>query len=519
VAGRKSAEGRIAGGASVVGSATLLSRVFGYVRDFLTAFFFGAGLEADAFFVAFRVANLLRRLVGEGALTSSFVPIFTDELERRGRAEAAKLASRVFTLFFLILVALSALGMAFSTEIVRVLSPGFETDPEKFALTAGLTRWLFPYMVAIGMVALSMGVLNSLKHFAAPALSPVLLNAAMIAAMLVLSPALDVPIYSLVYGVIIGGCLQFAMQLPFMRSRGFMPRPAFGFSDPAIKKIFTLMGPAAIGVGVYQLNIFVTMYFASSLPEGSVSYLYYSSRLMELPLGVFAVAIATAALPALSEHAAKGETAEFKTSLAFALRLVNFVTIPATIGFIMLSSPIIEVLFQRGEFGANNTYGTAYALWFYALGLVPVAATRVLVSVFYAMKDTRTPVVAAFLALVGNVIFSIALMGPMTHGGLALATTLAACVNFAFLFYLLRRRFGRIGAKAVLSSSIKSLVASAVMGAVILALMKTFNVEVAGKAIKSAFVIGSVIAGAGVYVVVSVVLKNTEIRVLKGFIR
>jgi putative peptidoglycan lipid II flippase len=291
----------IAGAASIVGSATMLSRVFGYVRDAVIAYYLGAGLAADAFFVAFRIANFLRRLVGEGALTPAFVPIFTEELNRRSPEDISKLVGKIFTLFFIILLVITGLGIYFSDYLVLLLSPGFAADPEKFSLTVDLTRWMFPYMLFIGLVAMSMGILNTLRHFAAPALSPVLFNISIIVSAVIFAPILEVPVYAVVIGVLLGGVLQLILQMPFLKSRGMLPMPNFRFNDPAIKRLFLLMGPATLGVGVYQLNIFVTTRFASTLAEGSVSYLYYASRLMELPLGVFAVAVSTAVLPSLSE--------------------------------------------------------------------------------------------------------------------------------------------------------------------------------------------------------------------------
>jgi putative peptidoglycan lipid II flippase len=431
-----------------MGLATLLSRVLGYIRDAVIAWGFGAGLYADSFFVAFRVSNLFRRLVGEGALTSSFVPIFTEELGQRSRAEATRLVSKVFTLFLVILVALALLGIVFSEPLIWLLSPGFADVPGKFTLTVKLTRVMFPYMVFIGLMAIAMGVLNSLRHFLAPAISPVFFNISIIVCAVLLAPLLKVPVYALAAGVLIGGLFQFLLQIPYLKRYGMAPGIDFGFTDPAIKRIFVLMGPALLGVGVYQLNIFVTMNFASRLAEGSVSYLYYASRLMELPLGVFAVSVSTAVLPSLSEYVSKKDFDSFRESLSFSLRLVNFVTIPATLGLLVLSLPIIDILFTRGEFGAFAAKETAFALYFYAVGLVPVASSRILVSVFYSLKDTTTPVLVALGSFFFNIIMCLVLMGPLRHGGLALATSLSATLNFVCLLAVLRHRYGRFGGKS-----------------------------------------------------------------------
>lgn len=509
-------EKRITGAATVISAATSLSRVLGYVRDAAIAYAFGAGLFADAFFMAFRISNLLRRLVGEGALTSSFVPIFTEEKGNRTVESTRDLASSVFTLLAIILTAITALGMIFSEQIVWVMAPGFAADPEKFALTVSLTRFLFPYMVFIGLMAIAMGVLNSYRHFAAPALAPVFFNLAIIASVFAVAPFLVSPVYALVIGVLAGGVLQLLIQVPFLSKFGMLPKLSFRFSDPAIKKIFILMGPATFGIGIYQLNLFVTMWFSSRLPEGAVSYLYYAGRLMELPLGIFAVSVTTAVLPSLSEQVAKKEWDGVKSSLSFAIRLVNFVTIPATIGLLVLSVPIVDILFRRGEFTSIDAIGTSSALYWYALGLVPVAVSRILISVFYSMKDTATPVWVAFFAFLANVTFCFALVGPMGHNGLALATTLASTVNCAILFVLLKRRFGRFGGREVVSSGLKSLGASLAMGLVVYTIMLKFGNGLSGTA-NTILLAVCLAVGVVTYITASRVFGITELAFLKGF--
>jgi putative peptidoglycan lipid II flippase len=511
-------KGNITRAASVVGLSTLLSRVLGYIRDAVIAFGFGAGLYADCFFVAFRVSNLLRRLVGEGALTSSFVPIFTEELNRRSRIEAARLVSKAFTTFFVILVLLALLGIVFSDYLIMILSPGFAEVPGKFSLTVKLTRVMFPYMVFIGLMALAMGVLNSLRHFLAPALSPVLFNISIILAAVLLAPLMKVPVYALAAGVLLGGVMQFVLQLPYLKRYGMAPGVDFGFTDPAIKRIFILMGPALLGVGVYQLNIFVTMRFASRLAEGSVSYLYYASRLMELPLGVFAVALSTAVLPSLSEYVAKRDFDSFRESLSFALRSVNFVTIPATFGLLVLSLPIIDILFVRGEFGAEDAMATAFALYFYALGLVPVASSRILVSVFYSLKDTTTPVLVGLVTVLFNIIMCIILVGPLKHGGLALATSLASTLNLVCLLAVLRRRFGRFEGKTVVRSALKSTLASAVMAIAVYGFVILTGWDGLGTGLKIVIIVTVITTGIFVYLAGCRALKVPELLFLKGIV-
>lgn len=507
---------KITGAASIIGGATVLSRIAGYGRDATIAYIFGAGLYADAFFMAFRIANLLRRLVGEGALTSSFVPIFTEELHLRTKESAQELLSKIFTLFFLILITVTALSMIFSKEIVYLMSPGFAEDPVKFDLTVTLTRIMFPYLIFVGLMAIAMGALNSVKHFAIPAVSPLFFNLAIIASIFALVPLFSTPIYALAAAVLIGGFVQCVIQFPFLKKFSLMPRPIFNFKDPAIRKILLLMGPAAFGVGIYQLNIFVTMWFSSQLPEGAVSYLYYAGRLMEVPLGIFGIAVATAALPSLSEHAAKKEWEQFRSSLSFAMRIINFVCIPATVGLFILSYPIIDVLFRRGEFGTAATAGTAVALYYYALGLVPVSTSRILSSVFYSLKDTATPVYAAVAAFVVNVVLCYLLIKPLGHGGLALATSISSAINAAILLIILKRKFGHFEGRLILTSAAKSLAAAVVMGATIYLLVSLVN------GMGMVILTGAIIIGCGLGVIIYILLAkafNTpEVAFLKGIL-
>ncbi len=433
---------RVARAAGVVGLATMLSRIFGFIRDVVVARYFGAGLATDAFFVAFRIPNLLRRLFAEGSLTIAFVPVFTEYLKTKSREDAFELARVAFTLLSIILVVISLCGVLFSPAIVTVMAPGFRVSPDKYALTVVLTRIMFPYIFFISLVALCMGILNSLRHFATPALSPVILNLCMIGATLFLKDYFAEPILALAVGVMIGGLLQLAAQLPYLFKMGVHLRPDFNFGHPGVRRIGTLMLPAAFGAAVYQINIFISTLLASFLPEGSVSFLYYADRIVELPLGVFAIAIGTAALPSFSEQVAHGQYDEMKRTIRFSLRLMLFITIPAAIGIIALREPIISVLFQRGEFDPRSSVLTAQALFYYTVGLWAFSTVRVVVAAFYALQDTKTPVQIAVAALIVNTVFSIALMFPMQHNGLAFATSIASAVNVLTLGFLLKRRIG-----------------------------------------------------------------------------
>ena len=460
---------KVAKAAGVVGLATMLSRIFGFIRDMVVAAFFGAGLITDAFFVAFRIPNLLRRLLGEGSLTVSFVPVFTEYLNKKSKEEAFELANIVFTILSITLVVVSIAGVIFSPLIVTIMAPGFTRVPAQYDLTVFLNRLMFPYIFFISLVALCMGILNSLRHFAAPALSPVILNIAMILATLTLRDFFREPIVALAVGVMIGGILQLAMQWPFMVRLGVRLKPDFHFRHPGVKKIGLLMLPAFFGAAIYQINVFIGTILASLLPSGSVSYLYYADRIVELPLGVFGIAVGTATLPSFSEQVSKGNFEEFKKTIAFSLRLILFITIPAMIALIALREPIISVLFQRGHFDVQSTILTAQALFYYAVGLWAFSVIRVIVSAFYSLQDTKNPMKAAIVALLVNVACSVILMFPLKHGGLALATSIASAVNVIMLTLILKRKIGPFVNQDFYRSVSKMIIASAAMwGAIVL---------------------------------------------------
>jgi putative peptidoglycan lipid II flippase len=503
---------RVTKAAGVVGAATLLSRILGFVRDVVVAWFFGAGLAADAFFVAFRIPNLLRRLFAEGSLTISFVPVFTEYLYSRGDKEAFRLARSCWWLLTLILLAVSLLGILVAPWIVRIIAPGFFAVPEKFALTVLLTQIMFPYIFFIGLVALAMGILNALGHFAAPALAPVLLNVAMIGSVALISPYLEKPSLGLAIGVMIGGALQLALQIPFLIRKGFHLMVKGPLYHSAVKRIALLMTPAVFGAAVYQINIFVGTLLASLLPEGSVSYLYYADRLVQFPLGVFAIALATAVLPSLSRQAATGDMEGLRSSFSHALRLVFFITIPALVGLIVLREPIVRLLFERGAFDPTTTDMTAMALLYYAVGLWAFSGVRIVVATFYALQDTKTPVKMAVISLLANIILSVLLMGPMRHGGLALATSLASGLNLMLLVLALKKRLGRIGGRDILQSAVKSTMSAALMGTMILFVTKWVAPQtVSGSWYLLTLVGGGVAVGAVFYLGVAWLFKCPEV--------
>ncbi|MEN6464178.1 MAG: murein biosynthesis integral membrane protein MurJ [Syntrophaceae bacterium] len=504
---------KVAKAAGVVGISTMLSRIFGFIRDMVVARYFGAGMVTDAFFVAFRIPNLLRRLLAEGSLTVSFVPVFTEYLKVKTREEALELANVAFTLLSIILVAVSIIGVLLSPYIVAFMAPGFMDTPDKFALTVLLTKIMFPYIFFISLVALCMGILNSLRHFAAPALSPVVLNLAMIGAALFLRDFFEEPVLALAVGVMIGGLLQLGMQVPALLGKGVRLRPDFKFRHPGVKRIGILMIPAAFGAAVYQINIFISTLIASFLPGGSVSFLYYADRVVELPLGVFAIAIGTASLPSLSDQVSRGKFDEMKDTLSFSLRLILFIAIPASIALIALREPIISVLFQRGAFDSMSTVLTAQALLYYSLGLWAFSAIRVVVSGFYALQDTKTPVQVGVAALIINTLFSVALMFPLKHGGLALATSIATSFNVIALYVILKKRVGGFLKDGFLDSVSRIFLASLAMWASFFLVELVFPWSNNASQYHKVVLLSVLVAlGLGVFLISSLLLKSREMQ-------
>lgn len=502
---------RVTRAAGIVGSATLLSRIFGLIRDVVIAAFFGAGLFSDAFFVAFRIPNLLRRLFAEGSLSIAFIPVLTECYINEGKDEAFKLARAAVRWLFVLLVIVSVAGILFSPAIINLIAPGFSESPDKLSITINLTRIMFPYIFFIGMVALGMSILNVLGHFAAPALAPVLLNLCMIFSVFFVSPHMSDPVTGLAIGVIAGGILQLALQIPFLIKKGFYFWHKTELCHPGIKKTGLLILPTIFGAAVYQINILASTFLASFLEEGSVSYLYYADRLVQFPLGIFGIATATAVLPSLARQASVKDFDSFKQTFALALRLVLFITIPSMVGLIVLKEPIIELLFERGSFDAGATELTAFALLYYTLGLWAFSAVRIVVSTFYALQDTVTPVKMAAVSVVANLLFGIILMRPLGHGGLALATSLASVLNLLLLVWVLRKRLGPFGWKNILFSACKTVLCSAIMG---LAIWMIAYFVFHGKSTFVALlvkVVTCVISGAILYSVLSFFTKSPEL--------
>ncbi len=456
---------RLAKSAGTIGALTGVSRILGFVRDLVIASAFGTSVNAEAFVVSFKIPNLLRDLVGEGATNAAFVPVLTECYEKK-RAEFWGLVSTLFYIMTAILIMLSVLGIVFSPQIVALIAPGFvhSQDPEKFPLAVKLTRVIFPYILLIGLSAFAMGVLNSLKEFTSSAFGPILLNLSMIVSGFYFENKYG-PM-ALVIGVLAGGALQLGCQIPPLLRSGFhITTPTFNHSSA--KRIGKLLIPRALGSALYQINVFVDSILASFeniVGPGGQSALYYSNRLFQLPLAIFGVALSQAILPTFSTQIVRKDMQGFKQTFSLAIRSLMLVVLPASVGLVVLSRPIVRIIFEHGRFNAYSTMITSNALFFYAFGLLSCCFIKILVNAFYAMQDTKTPVKTMAFAVTLNVILSVIFMMRFKIGGLALASSLSATVNASTLYYHLRKRVGSLGGLHIASSFFKILTASLVMG-------------------------------------------------------
>lgn len=453
---------RIAHSTGVLAAATGVSRILGFVRDVLLAALFGTSAQAEAFVVAFRLPNLFRDLVAEGAVTSAFVPVLT-WYRTKGIEEFWRLSQVLLVRLVIALCLLGLVGAWAAPLIVRVVAPGFADDPDRLALTVRLTRLLFPFVTLVGLWAYFMGLLNSLGHFAVPALGPAILNVAMIAACLWFVPRTEPGILAVAVAVMIGGVLQLLIQLPVAARLGL--RWAWRWRHPGSAQIMRLFTPRVLGAGVYQANVVIHTALASVVGAGAVAALYFANRLVQLPLALFGTASAQASLPALAEQAAHGQTNEFRATLLSVMRMVSFVILPSAVGLIVLAVPIVDILFERGAFDHQATVMTSQALVCYSLGLLAYALSKVLSGAFYALHDTRTPVALALEAMVVNVLLSLALMGRLQVSGLALAAAVANTLNAYRLIRRLERRLGTALVAPLGRSLLRMLAASGLMGA------------------------------------------------------
>ena len=425
---------------STVAGMTMVSRVFGFVRDMVTAQLFGAGAGFDAFSVAFRIPNFMRRLFAEGSFSQAFVPVLSEYQKQKTTDEIRQFVSSMSGTLGFVLLCVTLLGVFFAPAIVRVFAPGFSTADPRFHLTVTMLRITFPYLLLISLTAFSGAILNTYNRFWVAAFTPVFLNISMIAAAIWLSPHLYIPIIGLAWGVFIAGVVQLLFQWPFLKRMNLLPRPTINFRDPGVQRVLKLMVPALIGVSVLQINLLLDTVFASFLRVGSQSWLYYSDRLMEFPLGVFGVAISTVILPNLSRHHASQSDEDFSLTIDWALRCVLIVGVPAAIVLAVMSGPLLSTLFQHGQFDGFAVVMASKSLTMFAIGIAPFMLVKILASGFYAKQDMKTPVRIGIAAMVSNMVFNLILIWPFKHAGIALATSLSAVLNCGLLFYYLRKR-------------------------------------------------------------------------------
>ena len=500
-----------------VSAATFLSRVLGLLRDQVFAAWFGAGTAADAFNMAFRVPNLVRDLFAEGAMSASFVPTFTQWREQQGDEAAWALGRQLMSTLLAVLLGLCALGWLFAPQVLHLMAGGFGAVPGKLELTVSLTRIMLPFLPAVALAAAAMGMLNARGVFFLPALAPALLNVGMIVFGLALIPvcrAVGWPvIMAMAFGVVLGGLLQFVCQLPALHRLGFRLRFEIPTWHPGVRRVALLMLPATVGLAATQLNIFVSQAIAAGFREGSVSWLQYAFRLMQLPIGLFGVAVATVSLPALSRAAARNDVPELRSTLSESVRLVFLLTVPAALLLAVMARPVVALLFQHGRFHAVDTVATAGALVMYCVGLPAFAAVGIFARAFYALGDTRTPVRSTFVAVGVNLALNLLFVGPLVglglaHRGLALATSVTSFVNLLQLSWRLRQRIGRIEGGRMLRSLGRILLASAAVGALLaLALARLGDLTTRGITVRLAAV-----AGGGV---ISLLLLGLTLRLLR----
>lgn len=514
-----SEQGKIAKAAGIMSAATLISRVLGYLRDMLLAFFLGASGLSDMFFVAFRIPNLLRDLFAEGSMSSALIPVLA-EYETKDPAESKKVVRASFTFILIVVGAVCVAGMIFAPAVVAIIAPGFLPHPDKFDITVKLTRIMMPFLLFVSLAALLMGTLNVRRVFFLPALAPAALNIAIIATVVILTWQGVNPLIAVAIGVVFGGIVQAAIQYPAFRREGFSLGLSRDLRHPGLRRIMTLVLPATMGMAVAQLNTVTSNVMASYLPEGSITYLFYSMRLAQFPIGVFGVAMSTAVLPTLSQHAARGEFDRLREDFAFALRLLLFICLPAMAGLMALRVPIVNILFERGKFDHIATLGTADAMFFYSLGIWAYVGVRVVIATFYSMQNTRTPVTVAACSLVANIVLSLILMGPMKHNGLALANAMASMINFSVLFYMLRKKLGTIGARGIFGSALRSTAASALMGLAGWGALRGPLWEAPGNtALKAVLLSGTIALCIGIYLGLSKALRSDELAFLSAAIK
>jgi putative peptidoglycan lipid II flippase len=458
--------------AGLIGIATMASRLLGVAREMALAWVFGAGTQMDAFNVAFRIPNLVRDLFAEGAMSAAFVPTFTRTLASRGKPAAWRLGNLVLNALLLVTGTLVVLGIVFAEPITHAIAGDeFSAIPGKLELTTQLTRIMLPFLTTVAIAVALMGMLNSLHRFFLPALSPAMFNVATIFCAVAVVPLMPLvglpPIAGIAIGTLLGGLGQIVLQWPSLHREGFRYSPVLDFRDPELSEVLRLMIPGTLGLAAVQINVFVNTYLATTQPEGSVSWLGYAFRLMYLPIGLFGVSIATAALPTIARQAGEADKAAIRGTVSRGLRLMLSLNVPATVGLIVLARPIVELIYERGRFGPGDSAATAAALMFYAPGLLGYSAVKIASPTFYSLKDSRTPVIVSVLSVAANLALNLWLVQVLSFRGLALGTAIAAVLNAVILLALLSQRLGGLDGRRLAISATKISVASALMGAAV----------------------------------------------------
>jgi putative peptidoglycan lipid II flippase len=498
---------------AIVSSMTFLSRILGFFRDIVIARFFGAGLGSDVFFVAFKIPNFLRRLFAEGAFSQAFIPVLA-EYKRQGKQDLRSLIAHTSGALAGVLLLLTAIGVVAAPLLIMVFAPGFIENPDKLELAGSLLAITFPYIFFISLTALAGSILNSFSRFAVPAFTPVLLNLSLIGSAIYLSPYFENPVTALAWGVFIGGVVQLLFQLPFLFKINNLPKPRWGWNHPGVRKILKLMVPAMFGVSVAQINLLLDTLLASFLVTGSISWLYYSDRLVEFPLGVFGIALSSVILPSLSQKHAEKSTQAFSHTIDWALRWVFLIGTPAAIGLIFLAEPLLLTLFQYGAFSQADAHMASLSLMAYGAGLLPFIFIKVLAPGYFARQDTKTPVKIGVIAMVSNMLLNIILMQFFAHAGLAMATALSAVLNACLLYIGLRNNgvyqpnIGWLGFFARL------IIANGLLLLVLMAVTPAISDWQNAAALQRAAMLTGVIAATGLSYFITLRLSGVQLRQL-----
>jgi putative peptidoglycan lipid II flippase len=495
-----------------VAASTFSSRILGFVREMLFSRFFGASGATDAFIVAFRIPNLLRRFVAEGAFSASFIPIYTEYIIHKGEDETLKLAQKTLSVLMIFVTLFIIFGELFSQQVVGVFAWGF-TDDTTISLAVDLNKIMFPYLYFVSFVGFSMGVLNTRKYFFAPAFAPVLLNVGIITGIVFFSRFFETPLYGVAFGVLFGGMLQVLLQLPYLIKSGYKFTISIDFKHPGIRRIFRLMGPLIFANSIYPINMLVNTGLASMLPEGSISYLYFSERITELVLGVFIVSIGTVILPEMSKMTANNDFKSVKDLYAKSIRAALFLSIPALFGLIVAGIPVISVIYMGAEFDFSDVILTYRALMFASMGIASIAILRITTPTFYSLKDTKTPVIASTISFALNISLGYILMQTkLEHAGLALANAISSTAQMLFLVIMLQRKIGRIKGQGIALTVTKITTASLIMGAAVYFIVQEIAWAEVSIWIRFFWLLIVVGSGMAIYSIVCMILKVDEFQ-------